>query len=33
MLARTDAALAERLDRFRASQTDRVLGLTLPEPQ
>jgi 5-(carboxyamino)imidazole ribonucleotide mutase len=32
LLARTDAALAARLDAFRAAQTDRVLGLTLPDP-
>ena len=32
MLARTDAALAEKLDAFRRAQTDKVLGLTLPEP-
>ena len=32
MLARTDAALAEKLDTFRRAQTDKVLGLTLPEP-
>ena len=32
VLARTDAALAARLDAFRAAQTDRVLGLTLPDP-
>ena len=32
MLARTDAALAEQLDAFRRAQTDKVLGLTLPEP-
>jgi 5-(carboxyamino)imidazole ribonucleotide mutase len=31
LLARTDAALARRLDEFRAAQTDRVLGLTLPD--
>jgi len=31
MLARTDAALATRLDDFRRAQTDRVLGLRLPE--
>ena len=32
LLAVTDAALAERLDGFRRTQTDRVLGLSLPEP-
>ena len=32
LLAVTDPALAKRLDAFRAGQTDRVLGLTLPEP-
>jgi 5-(carboxyamino)imidazole ribonucleotide mutase len=32
LLARSDAALAARLDAFRAAQTDRVLGLTLPDP-
>jgi 5-(carboxyamino)imidazole ribonucleotide mutase len=32
MLARGDAALAARLDAFRRTQTDHVLGLTLPEP-
>ena len=32
MLARTDPALARKLDTFRAAQTDRVLGLTLPDP-
>ena len=32
VLARTDAALAEQLDAFRRAQTDKVLGLTLPEP-
>jgi 5-(carboxyamino)imidazole ribonucleotide mutase len=32
MLARTDPALARKLDAFRAAQTDRVLGLTLPDP-
>ncbi len=32
MLARTDAALAQQLDAFRRAQTDKVLGLTLPEP-
>jgi hypothetical protein len=26
----TDAALAQRLETFRAAQTDRVLGLKLP---
>lgn len=30
LLARTDAGLALKLDQFRARQTDRVLGLTLP---
>jgi 5-(carboxyamino)imidazole ribonucleotide mutase len=32
ILARTDPALAKRLDDFRRTQTDRVMGLTLPEP-
>jgi 5-(carboxyamino)imidazole ribonucleotide mutase len=32
ILALTDAALAGRLDTFRAAQTDRVLKLTLPGP-
>ncbi len=32
LLARTDAGLARKLDEFRARQTDRVLGLTLPDP-
>ena len=32
MLARTDPGLARKLDDFRAAQTDRVLGLTLPDP-
>jgi len=32
ILARQQPALAARLDAFRQSQTDRVLGLTLPEP-
>jgi 5-(carboxyamino)imidazole ribonucleotide mutase len=32
MLARTDPALARKLDEFRTAQTDRVLGLTLPDP-
>ncbi len=32
MLARTDLALAQQLDAFRRAQTDKVLGLTLPEP-
>jgi 5-(carboxyamino)imidazole ribonucleotide mutase len=31
MLARQQPELAKRLDAFRRSQTDRVLGLTLPE--
>ena len=30
MLATTDPALAERLDRFRRAQSERVLGLRLP---
>jgi 5-(carboxyamino)imidazole ribonucleotide mutase len=30
ILALTDAALAGRLDAFRAAQTERVLNLTLP---
>jgi 5-(carboxyamino)imidazole ribonucleotide mutase len=33
MIARNDPALAKRLDEFRRNQTDRVLGLTLPEPK
>jgi 5-(carboxyamino)imidazole ribonucleotide mutase len=32
ILARTDPALAKRLDDFRRTQTDRDMGLTLPEP-
>ncbi len=32
LLASTDPALARRLDDFRRTQTDRVLGLTLPPP-
>jgi 5-(carboxyamino)imidazole ribonucleotide mutase len=32
LLATTDVALARRLDAFRAAQTERVLGLTLPDP-
>jgi 5-(carboxyamino)imidazole ribonucleotide mutase len=31
MIARGDQALAARLDQFRAAQTERVLGITLPE--
>lgn len=31
MLATTDARVADRLDRFRIEQTDRVLGLDLPD--
>lgn len=31
MLARKDAALAAKLDQFRSAQTERVLGITLPE--
>lgn len=31
LLARRDPALAKKLDQFRQSQTDTVLGLTLPE--
>lgn len=31
MIARTDPALATRLDQFRSAQTERVLGITLPE--
>jgi 5-(carboxyamino)imidazole ribonucleotide mutase len=31
LLARHDKALAGRLDAFRRAQTDKVLGLTLPE--
>jgi 5-(carboxyamino)imidazole ribonucleotide mutase len=33
ILARHDPALARRLDEFRSTQTNRVLGLTLPEPK
>jgi 5-(carboxyamino)imidazole ribonucleotide mutase len=33
LLARTDPALAARLDAFRQGQTQQVLGLTLPEPK
>jgi 5-(carboxyamino)imidazole ribonucleotide mutase len=32
LLPRTYPALARKLDDFRAAQTDRVLGLTLPDP-
>jgi 5-(carboxyamino)imidazole ribonucleotide mutase len=32
LLAGGDAALRERLDAFRRAQTERVLGLVLPEP-
>ena len=32
LLARSDAVLAERLELFRRTQTDRVLGLSLPDP-
>lgn len=32
MLARHDPALAERLEAFRAQQTDRVLRTSLPDP-
>lgn len=31
LLARRDPALAQRLDAFRQAQTDKVLGLSLPE--
>ncbi len=33
LLAGTDPALATRLDAFRQAQTQKVLGLTLPEPR
>lgn len=33
ILARRDPALATRLDEFRRTQTDRVMGLKLPEPK
>lgn len=33
LLARRDPALAAKLEEFRRNQTDRVLGLTLPEPK
>lgn len=33
LLATTDAALAEKLAAFRQRQTDKVLAMTLPEPQ
>ena len=33
ILARRDPALASRLDQFRASQTEKVMGLKLPEPK
>jgi 5-(carboxyamino)imidazole ribonucleotide mutase len=33
ILARRDPALASRLDQFRSSQTEKVLGLKLPEPK
>ena len=32
LLARSDTLLAGKLDQFRRSQTDRVLGLSLPDP-
>jgi 5-(carboxyamino)imidazole ribonucleotide mutase len=32
LLARSDAVLAEKLELFRRTQTDRVLGLSLPDP-
>jgi 5-(carboxyamino)imidazole ribonucleotide mutase len=32
LLARSTPALAEKLEQFRRSQTDRVLGLSLPDP-
>lgn len=33
VLARTDPALATRLEAFRQQQTQKVLGLSLPEPK
>mgnify|MGYP001172719680 CR=1 FL=1 len=33
ILARKDPALAIKLDEFRKAQTEKVLGLTLPEPK
>ena len=33
ILARQDPALASRLDQFRASQTEKVMDLKLPEPK
>ncbi len=33
LLAITDGDLRRRLDAFRSSQTERVLGLSLPEPE
>jgi 5-(carboxyamino)imidazole ribonucleotide mutase len=33
ILARRDPALASRLDQFRVSQTEKVMGLKLPEPK
>jgi 5-(carboxyamino)imidazole ribonucleotide mutase len=32
-IARTDSALADRLRAFRAAQTEKVLGTTLPDPE
>jgi phosphoribosylcarboxyaminoimidazole (NCAIR) mutase len=32
VLALADPGLARRLDEFRGAQTERVLGLRLPEP-
>jgi 5-(carboxyamino)imidazole ribonucleotide mutase len=32
LLARSNPALAEKLELFRRTQTDRVLGLSLPDP-
>jgi 5-(carboxyamino)imidazole ribonucleotide mutase len=33
LLARHDPSLARKLDDYRKAQTDRILGLTLPEPR
>jgi 5-(carboxyamino)imidazole ribonucleotide mutase len=33
ILASTDATLRQKLDHFRQSQSDRVLGLSLPDPE
>jgi 5-(carboxyamino)imidazole ribonucleotide mutase len=33
ILASTDAALRQKLDQFRQTQSERVLGLSLPDPE